>query len=73
MSDLHDIFYIREFQNNDSIPLEKFKCPSGTLLVTRLNDEDNVTLYCTCCSHTLTPGAVSLEFIKDKVKEYVTS
>lgn len=70
MSNLEDIRILREFQNNDSIPLRKFLCPSGTLLITGYNEEENVILYCTCCQITMTPGAETLSIIKEQVNKY---
>lgn len=75
MSDLHDIFYFRNFQNNDSISLDKkFYCPNGTLLITGLHEDDNVILYCTCCNYTHVPGdttrravRTALETLENKV------
>lgn len=70
MSNLEDIRILREFQNNDSIPLRKFLCTSGTLLITGYDEEENAILYCTCCQITMTPGAETLSIIREQVEKY---
>jgi rhamnogalacturonyl hydrolase YesR len=73
LSDLADIFYVREFQINDSISLNKFLCPENELLITKLDDEDNVILYCVCCNYQYTPGEETLRLVKKWVDEVVAS
>jgi len=73
LSNLEDIRILREFQNNDSIPLRKFFCSSGTLLTTGYDEEENVILYCTCCQLVMTPGAETISILKEEVEKYGAS
>lgn len=68
---LEDIRYIREFQNNDSIPLKKLRCPHGTLLSTGYDEEDNVIMFCTCCNLKMHMSGVTFSIMKDAVEKYV--
>jgi hypothetical protein len=73
LSNLEDIPIIREFQNNDSIPLKKIKCPHGTLLTVGFDEKENAILYCTCCRMTMTPGTIVINMMKEAVEKYGTS